>query len=100
MRRGPAGLVQVLLSRSNAKRMAAGEMYNPMYEFYKDGAGTMAYRDAWSLFDQMLTSKGLVSKKVGGWQFYKAVVFRRSQTVSRIFSVDLTKVLAGATQPR
>lgn len=74
-------ITEVLRGRSNPKRMEASDLYNTVYDFYKAGQGTMAYRDAWSLFDQVLISKPLVSQRVGGWQFYKAVVFRRDWLV-------------------
>lgn len=70
-------VADVLRGRPNPKRMEEGDLYNPMHDFFKAGQGTMAYRDAWSLFDQMLVSKPFVSQKAGGWQFHKAVVFRR-----------------------
>ncbi len=67
---------KVLRGKPNPKRMDPTDFYNPMYDFYKAGQGTMAYRDAWSLFDQVMVSKALVSQHVGGWQFFKALVFR------------------------
>lgn len=70
-------VTKVLNAKGSADDLAAGEMYNPMYDFFKNGNGTMAFRDAWSLFDQMILSQGLVHKKTGGWQLYKAVVFRQ-----------------------
>jgi Endonuclease/Exonuclease/phosphatase family len=70
-------LTQVLEAKGDAKAVKAGGLYNPMYDHFKNGDGTMAYRDAWSLFDQMVVSQPFVSKKAGGWQFYKSVVYRR-----------------------
>ena len=48
-----------------------------MYDMFKSCNGTMAYRDAWSLFDQVVVSKALVNKKTAGWQLYKAMVYRQ-----------------------
>ena len=70
-------LTQILKAKKDSDELAKGDLYNPMYALYKDGNGTMAYRDAWSLFDQMIVSKTLASKKEGGWQLYKAVVYRQ-----------------------
>jgi hypothetical protein len=70
-------LTQVLKARRNADKLAKDELYNPMYDLYKNGNGTLAYKDSWDLFDQMIVSKGLVNKKTGGWQLYKAIVFRQ-----------------------
>ncbi len=70
-------LTQVLQARRNADDLENSDLYNPMYDLYKAGNGTLAYKDSWNLFDQMIVSKGLVNKKTGGWQLYKAVVFRQ-----------------------
>jgi endonuclease/exonuclease/phosphatase family metal-dependent hydrolase len=63
-------LTQVLRAVRSADRMKVDELYNPMYDLFQNGDGTLAYRDAWNLFDQIIVSKGLVSKKTGGWQFF------------------------------
>lgn len=70
-------LTQVLHAVRKAEKMKPDELYNPMYDLFQNGDGTLAYKDAWDLFDQLIVSKGLVWKKTGGWQFYKPVVFRQ-----------------------
>jgi predicted extracellular nuclease len=72
-----ASLAEVLQAKFDTERLKPGELYNPMYELYKSGNGTLAYRDSWNLFDQMIVSYPLVHKKSGGWQLFKAVVFRQ-----------------------
>jgi endonuclease/exonuclease/phosphatase family metal-dependent hydrolase len=73
---------QIVRGRANPKKMDKTDMYNPMYDEFKNGNGTMAFRDAWSLFDQMMVSKPFVSKKVGGWQFFKAIVWRKDWLIT------------------
>lgn len=70
-------LTQVLKARRSSDDLKPDELYNPMYDLYKNGNGTLAYRDSWDLFDQMIVSKGFVNKTTGGWQLYKAHVFRQ-----------------------
>ncbi len=70
-------LTEVLNAKRSGDNLQNNELYNPMYDLYKDGNGTLAYRDAWDLFDQMVLSRGFVNKKTGGWQLFKAVVFRQ-----------------------
>ena len=70
-------LTDVMKARFKSENLKPGELYNTVYDHYKKGDGTMAYRDAWSLFDQMVVSQPLVSKKVGGWQLYKSIVWRQ-----------------------
>lgn len=70
-------VAQVLNAKGSTENMKTGELYNTMYDHYKNGDGTLAYRDSWNLFDQMIVSQGFVSKKTGGWQLYKSIVFRQ-----------------------
>lgn len=70
-------LTEVLKARRSAEELRADELYNPMYDLFKSGNGTLAYKDSWNLFDQIIVSKGFVNKKTGGWQLYKAMVFRQ-----------------------
>lgn len=62
---------EVIGAKFNRRRVRKGEFYNPMYELYRKGIGTLAYRDAWSLFDQLLLSDGLLDERQDGYQFFK-----------------------------
>lgn len=63
---------EVLAAKRKKKRVEPGGFYNPMYELYKKGIGTLAYRDAWSLFDQFILSHSLInSSPEEGYQFYQ-----------------------------
>lgn len=46
-------------------------MYNPMEKLYKNGEGTLGYRDAWNLFDQIILSEPLVRKDFNTWTYWK-----------------------------
>ncbi len=72
-----------LNARNSPKRLNKDEMFNPMYDFYKKGIGTTAYRDAWSLFDQLIFSYSFVNKRYGGWQFYKAGIYNESYMLQK-----------------
>ncbi len=67
---------KVLGCKRNVEKLNAGDLYNPMEDFYKKGIGTLAYQDAWNLFDQLIISFGLVTP-IGGYQFYKAQIFNK-----------------------
>ena len=56
------------------------QMYNTMYDHYKNGIGTLAYRDQWNLFDQFILTPSLIDldKNYDGFSFYKSVVFNKS----------------------
>jgi hypothetical protein len=65
---------KVLEAKSDKKQVRKGGIYNPMYDLFRKGFGTLAYRDAWSLFDQTLLSYGLVSSRSTGYRFFKVRV--------------------------
>ena len=68
---------EVLNAKGQKKKVAPQGLYNPMFQFYKKGIGTTAYRDAWSLFDQLIVSEGLLSEEQKGYYFHKAKVFNK-----------------------
>ena len=49
-------------------------LFNPMEEMYKKGLGTVAYKDEWSLFDQILFSKSLLASQTG-WSAQHASIY-------------------------
>lgn len=49
--------------------------YNPMEKMYQKGEGSLAYRDQWNLFDQMLFSKNLISKNRDSYTLWKAGIY-------------------------
>ena len=52
-------------------------MYNPMEEMFNKGIGSLAYRDSWNLFDQIIVSPGLVPAEQKGWFLYATRVFNK-----------------------
>jgi len=58
------------------------ELYNPMEEMSKKGLGTLAYRDQWNLFDQMIISTELVKKDYSSYRFFKAEIFNKTYLIN------------------
>ncbi len=50
-------------------------LYNPMINMAKKGIGSLAWRDQWSLFDQIIVSASLLTKDYTSYRYYKAGVF-------------------------
>lgn len=65
---------EVIQAKRKKEEVKVGGFFNPMYDFYKKGIGTLAYRDAWSLFDQLLISYTFLDGDKRDYQFYKAIV--------------------------
>ena len=53
-------------------------LFNPMESFYKKGIGTLAYRDVWNLFDQIMLTPALIDKDYSSYKYYKAKVFNEA----------------------
>jgi exonuclease III len=72
-----ASLVKHLKAKGKAQDVGKEELFNPMVQLYRDGIGSLAYRDTWNLFDQLIVSSELLNKESEGFVFYKARVFNR-----------------------
>lgn len=57
------------------KHLTKGVLYNPSETLYKQGIGTLAWADSWSLFDQTIINMALFQAQAGSWIFLKAYVF-------------------------
>ena len=73
----------VLDAQGKVKHVKSGRMYNPMYDYYKRGIGTTAYRDAWSLFDQIILTDQFVGNQEG-FRFHQAKVFNPPWLTQRL----------------
>jgi len=68
-------VARFLNSSGDKKRAVDGVLFNPMYESYQKGIGTLAWRDSWNLFDQIILSPGLVSGNSGSYRYYGVRIF-------------------------
>lgn len=66
---------KVLNTNGERGKTGVGELYNPMESMLKKGMGTLAYRDGWNLFDQIIISQALISGEYSSYQFFKAGIF-------------------------
>ena len=73
----------VLACKYKTKDVRRGDFYNPMQQYFKKGFGTTAWRDAWSLFDQVIVSSGLTKKKQPGYHYYKAIVYNKPYLIQK-----------------
>lgn len=73
-----ASVKEVLKAKDEREDMKLKELYNPMEAMFKKGLGTLAYRDAWNLFDQIILSTELTKKEYSSYRFYKAGIFNKT----------------------
>lgn len=76
-------MTKVLEAKGSENGLKDGGLYNPWVDFYKKGIGTIAYQDAWGLFDQIVVSKGWLAKEQPGYHFYKATIFNKEFLVQQ-----------------
>lgn len=69
---------ETLRSKSTQKDLNANDLYNPMEAMFKNGMGSLAWRDSWNLFDQIMVSANLVTKDFQSLQFYQAGIFNEA----------------------
>ncbi|MBS1636954.1 MAG: endonuclease/exonuclease/phosphatase family protein [Bacteroidetes bacterium] len=54
-----------------------GQLFNAMENYYIQGTGTLAWDDAWNLFDQIIMTKPFVKGDYKDWQYYTARIFNK-----------------------
>lgn len=71
----------ILNAKGKQKDVRKGGLFNPWTELYRRGIGTLAYQDAWGLFDQIIISHPFLEKEQNGSFFYQQHIFRREYMV-------------------
>lgn len=66
-----------LKAKGDQEHTLKGEFFNPWEAYYKKGLGTLAYQDAWSLFDQILISKSLLDKEGDRFSYFKSAIVNK-----------------------
>lgn len=67
----------VLQAKAKREDVKKGGLFNPMYQLYKDGHGTIAYRDAWDVFDQIIFTEPLLQKDYSSYRYWKVGIFNK-----------------------
>lgn len=75
---------KVLKAEKNKDKVGLKGIYNPYETFFKSGMGTTAYRDAWSLFDQILFTKPLLESDYSSFRFYKAGIYNKNYLIEKV----------------
>jgi len=64
-----------LRSKKKIEQTEPKDIYNPMYQMYKRGIGSYAYRDNWSLIDQIMVSYGILNPAKNSYKYSSAHVY-------------------------
>jgi predicted extracellular nuclease len=76
-------VADVIQAQGKVKRVKPGGFYNPWYDLFRKGLGTLAYRDTWSLFDQILVSQQLTEAEQPGYRYYQAVIHKKPKMLQK-----------------
>lgn len=69
-----SSILHVLKTASEKENLQPGTLYNPWFNIYKTGNGTLLYKKHWDLFDQILLSPSFLH--TGGLLYRKAEICR------------------------
>lgn len=53
------------------------QLFNPFTVYFNKGMGTLAYRDSWNLFDQIILTQTFLGKDYSSFKFLRAEIFKR-----------------------
>jgi hypothetical protein len=76
-------VADALKAKGSSDKLNEGDLYNPMYALYKKGIGSNAWRDSWSLFDQMIVSQGLLGNDYDSYRFRTVKVYNKVEMTQR-----------------
>ena len=65
-------LEEALGAKGDVKELIEGDFFNPYYKMLKAGMGTLAYGDAWNIFDNIVVTENLLSAAKGELKLQKA----------------------------
>lgn len=70
--------VRRIFGATEDKNMAtASKFYDPMFDLYQKGIGSLAWGDSWNLFDQIILSPALANGTHGGFRYYGTRVYNK-----------------------
>jgi hypothetical protein len=77
-------VTKVLEAKGKITDVKPKGLFNPWVDLYKKGIGTLAYQDAWGLFDQILLSYPWLSKDQQGYFYYKPNIFKKEYMIENV----------------
>jgi len=69
---------KILNAKGKKQQVKRLGLFNPMQSIFKTGTGTLAYRDKWNLFDQIIISEPFLKPDFETYRFYKAGIFNEA----------------------
>jgi hypothetical protein len=76
-------VLKFMNAKGKRDKLKDNDFFNPMWEMYKKGNGTLAWHDTWSLFDQIMISQALLGKDYNHIKYLKAVIYKKPFLVNK-----------------
>lgn len=76
-------VAKVLRAEGKRNKVQKNGFYSPMWAYYRKGMGTTAWRDAWSLFDQIIISDNWLDNQQQGFSYYQTHIFNPNYLVQK-----------------
>jgi hypothetical protein len=76
-------LMNHLATKIKQADLKMGDLYNPMWSMFENGAGSLAYKSKWNLFDQIIISYSLMEKSKKRYSFSKAGVMKNEMLLEQ-----------------
>ena len=76
-------VIKYMHAKGKINKLKDDDFFNPMWEMYKKGNGTLAWHDTWSLFDQIMLSQSLLGKEYSHLKYLKAVIYKKPFLVNK-----------------
>ena len=68
---------KILSAKKDRENVKDDELYNPYERMHSKGVGTLAYRDNWNLFDQIILSGTFLDQSYKDFSFYKSLIYNK-----------------------
>jgi hypothetical protein len=59
------------------KNATSDTYFDPMEKLYLQGIGTLAFRDSWNLFDQIILNQAFIPGDYSTWNYYAVRIFNK-----------------------
>ncbi len=76
-------VLKYMYAKGKQDKLKDDDFFNPMWQMYKNGNGTLAWHDTWSLFDQIMISQSLLGKDYTHLKYLKAVIYKKPFLINK-----------------
>ena len=68
---------KILKAKRDRDKVKKRDLYNPYEKMHGKGVGTLAYRDNWNLFDQIIFTGSYLDNTFKEFSFYKSLIYNK-----------------------